>query len=189
MHIFDQCGPIILRLMKVTWLARDHFIRFEAQIDPNLLYASTTRVTRRLLTPLPQTKRKTKDIFINLRSNHSELFTVRVQPFFRPFQTRLEERKKLHFWKGPQRRPNINDQLPFESKLPFPVCFLSSVSTVTAYFNTECLVYSVLELHIQQWTLSHFVGKKTQTRNSLDTKKFSSHRTACNIAIATICGN
>ena len=35
----------------------------------------------------------------------SEVFTVEVESFFKPFQSRLRERKKLHFQKEPQRRP------------------------------------------------------------------------------------
>ena len=48
---------------------------------------------------------KTKDLFINVRFTHFTVFTVGVKSFFRPFEPRLEERKKVNFWKEPQRCP------------------------------------------------------------------------------------
>ena len=55
------------------------------------------RATLKLLTPLSRTK--TKDLFIHLRFNYFKVFTVGAESFFRPFAQRLEERKKLNFWK------------------------------------------------------------------------------------------
>ena len=57
----------------------------------------------KLLTPPSRTK--TKDLFINLRFNSFKVFPVRVEFFFRPFRKRSEARKKVRFWKEPQRRP------------------------------------------------------------------------------------
>ena len=50
---------------------------------------------------------KTKDWF-----NYSKTFTVRVESFFGPFLSRLKERKKVNFWKEPQRRPQTMTNFP-----------------------------------------------------------------------------
>ena len=52
-----------------------------------------TRITLRILTP----PFRTKDVFINLRSNYFRMFTVWLKSFFRPFEPRPEERKKVNF--------------------------------------------------------------------------------------------
>ena len=53
----------------------------------------------------PPSRTKTKDLFINLRFKYVRVFTVGVEFFFRPFEPRPEERKKVNFWREPQRRP------------------------------------------------------------------------------------
>ena len=53
-----------------------------------------TRVTLKLLT-LPA-RTKTENFFINLGFSYFKLLTVGVQSFFRPFESRPEERKKVH---------------------------------------------------------------------------------------------
>ena len=53
----------------------------------------------------PSSRTKTKDLFINLRSNCFMVFPVRVESFLRPFEPRPEERKKVNFRKEPQRHP------------------------------------------------------------------------------------
>ena len=55
--------------------------------------------------PPPLSRTETKDLFLDLRFNCSKVFTVKVESFSKPFQPRLKERKKLNFWKEPQRRP------------------------------------------------------------------------------------
>ena len=72
---------------------------------------------------------KTTVFFINLRFNYFKVFTVGVESFFRPFQPRPEERKKLNFWKEPQRRPYTIINFPSSQKQPFPACFLSLLRT------------------------------------------------------------
>ena len=51
-------------------------------------------------------ERKRKIYSSTLRFNYFKVITVEVESFFRPFQPRPEERKKLNFWKEPQRRPH-----------------------------------------------------------------------------------
>ena len=48
---------------------------------------------------------KAKDLFINSRFNYFKVFNKGIESFFRPFEQRLEEKKKLYFCKEPQRRP------------------------------------------------------------------------------------
>ena len=77
----------------------------------------------------PPSRTKTKHLFINLRVSYSNIFPLEVESFFLPFQSRLEKRKKLSSLKRTSTSPWHHDQLPFESKLPFPVCFLSVLRT------------------------------------------------------------
>ena len=58
----------------------------------------------KLLTP-PPPRTKTKDLFINLRFNYFKVFILRVESFFRLFEPRPKEGKKLKIQKEPQRRP------------------------------------------------------------------------------------
>ena len=73
----------------------------------------------------PPSRTETKDLFINWRFNYFKVFTVRDEFFFRPFQPRPEEKKKIDFWKEPQRCPWTMINFPSSKKLPFLVCFLS----------------------------------------------------------------
>ena len=68
-----------------------------------LVKISTTRGSLWIYWHLPSPT-KTKDLFINLKFNYFKVFTVGVQSFFRPLQPRPEQRKKVNFWKEPQRR-------------------------------------------------------------------------------------
>ena len=54
-------------------------------------------------TPFPERKRK--DPVINVRFNYLKALAVGVESFFRPLEPRPEQRKKVDFWKEPQRRP------------------------------------------------------------------------------------
>ena len=64
-----------------------------------------TRATLELLIPPPPLPNKMKELFIHLRINYFKVSTVEVKFFFRPFEPRLKERKKLNFWKKTQGRP------------------------------------------------------------------------------------
>ena len=61
--------------------------------------------------------------------NYFKAFTVEVRFFFRPFKPRSEEGRRLNFRKKLQRRPYTMISQICESKLPFPVCFLSILRT------------------------------------------------------------
>ena len=84
--------------------------------------------SERIDNPLPERKRKlyssTWDSII------FKEFTVRVQPFFGPFQPRPEGRKETtQLSKGTSTSSSHYGLLPFESKLPLPACFLSIFRT------------------------------------------------------------
>ena len=55
-------------------------------------------------TPPPSSTKMT-NLSINLRFNHSKVVTAGVESLFRPFEPKPEERKKVNFWKEPQRHP------------------------------------------------------------------------------------
>ena len=68
----------------------------------------------------PPSRTKTKYLFINLRFNCFRVFPGKVESSFGPFQPRLEERRKVNFWRGPQRRPyTITSSLCCEQKSLF----------------------------------------------------------------------
>ena len=69
-----------------------------------------TRVTTKLL--IPPSRTKTEDFFINIKFNYFKVFTVRM--FSRTLLLKGASTSLLH-----------HHQLPFESKVIFPVCFLS----------------------------------------------------------------
>ena len=71
---------------------------------PQLLRFNT-KVSKKLRTTPLRPRAKTKNLFINLRSNYSELFITEVQSLFRLFQQKPKERKKVNFWKEPHRHP------------------------------------------------------------------------------------
>ena len=94
----------------------------------SLLDDKSTRTTKKLLTPPPPYRTKTKDLFINLRFNCFEVFTLGIESFFRQFEARPEEEGKIL-------ERNLNVALtPWSAsvqvKLPFPACFLSILWTV-----------------------------------------------------------
>ena len=78
--------------------------------------------------PPPPPRTKMKDLFINLNFNHLEVFTVRVQSFFEPFESVPEEGKKVNFWKELWRRSYTIINFPSSQNCHFPTCSLYSVS-------------------------------------------------------------
>ena len=77
--------------------------------------------------PLPQRKRK-------IYSRTWDSIVIRcslwkLRPSFRPFEPTPEEREKTPLLKGTSTSPLHYDKPPFESKLPFPACFLSILRT------------------------------------------------------------
>ena len=52
------------------------------------------------------------DLFISLKFNDFKVVTVGIESFFKPFEPRPEKRKKINFWKEPQRRPDTIINFP-----------------------------------------------------------------------------
>ena len=72
----------------------------------------------------PPPRTKTKDLFINLRSNYFKVFTVGIESFLRPFQSRPEERKKTQLLKETLTSPLHHHQFFLPAKTAIP-CVLS----------------------------------------------------------------
>ena len=70
-----------------------------------------------------------KDFFINKRFNYFKLFTVEVESYLRPFQQRWEEWKQQNFGTGPRSSTYSMNKRPFETTMPFLVCFLLILET------------------------------------------------------------
>ena len=77
----------------------------------------------------PPFPNKTKDVSIELRFKYSRVLTVRVQSFFRPFEPRPKERKKVNYWQEAQRRPPTMINFPSSQNSHFPVSFLLILRT------------------------------------------------------------
>ena len=93
------------------------------KVSMKSLTSANTRVTLKLLTP--SSWMKMKDLFINSKFNHFKAFTMGVESFFTPFKIKTRKEEKSQLFEGVSTPPFHHDQLPFESKLPFPAFFFN----------------------------------------------------------------
>ena len=89
-EVDDGVKPTLRFLSKVDWR-----YSFSVKWERCSFVNSTIRGSLLAYRPPPPSRTKMKDLFINLRFNYFKVFTVGVKSFFRTFQPRPKERKKV----------------------------------------------------------------------------------------------
>ena len=88
-------------------------------------YTFYTRVTLKCFTPPPPSQTKTIGLLINVKFNYSKVFILGPNPSLDRLNKDRKEGENSQVLKGASTSPLHHHQLLFESKLPFPMCFLA----------------------------------------------------------------